>query len=193
MASKKLKQSEATNQEAAPEKPVKKFREIRMIPIDLLVEAEWNPQKMSNKEFNALVENLRDVGLVDPLQVSPLPDGRFTVIGGNHRLQALRVLEYEQVQCVLCDDWDLDHQKFQSVRLNVIHGKLDPEKFLRLYDEMAKKYGAHVVADLMKITDEKALKGLIKDVKAGLPPEEWQRSLMRQRRRSRRSMILAAS
>lgn len=171
MKAKKVKQSEVSNQEGSVEKPAKKFKDIRMIPIKLLVEAEWNPQKMSDKEFNALVENIREVGPIDPVQVSPLTDGRFRVIGGNHRLQALRVLEYEMVQCVLCDDFDEDMQKFQSVRLNVIHGKLDPEKFLHLYEEMAKKYGAHVVADLMKITDEKALKVLIKDVKSGLPPE----------------------
>jgi len=149
----------------------KKFREVRLIPIELLVEAEWNPQKMNDKEFNALVENLKEVGQIDPLQVSPLPDGRYRVMGGNHRLQGLRVLEYKVVQCLICDDFDIDMQKFQSVRLNVIHGKLDPERFLNLYDEMAKKYGKEVVAGLMKITDEKALKGLIKDVRANLSPE----------------------
>lgn len=171
MTSKKVKPSEVPNHKGPAERPAKKFREIRMIPIKLLVEAEWNPQKMNDKEFNALVENLRDVGVIDPVQVSPLPDGRFRVIGGNHRLQALRVLEYDQVQCVLCDDFDEDMQKFQSVRLNVIHGKLDAERFIKLYEEMGRKYGEHVVVDLMKITDEKALKCLIKDVKAGLPPE----------------------
>ena len=81
------------------------------------------------------------------------------------------MLEYKVVQCLICDDFSEDMQKFQSVRLNVIHGKLDPEKFLNLYEEMAKKYGKETVAGLMKITDEKALKGLIKDVRAGLSPE----------------------
>ncbi|MEM2946770.1 MAG: ParB N-terminal domain-containing protein [Candidatus Bathyarchaeia archaeon] len=148
----------------------KKFREVRLIPIDLLVEAPWNPQKMTDREFNALVENIRQVGLIDPLQVVPLPDGRYRVIGGNHRLQALRILEYDHVQCVICEDFDEDISKLQSVRMNVIHGKLDPEKFIRLHDEMVKKYGKEAI-DLFMITDEKVLKSLMKDVKEGLPPE----------------------
>jgi hypothetical protein len=61
-------------------------------------------------------------------------------------------------------------QKFQSVRLNVIHGKLDAERFLRLHEEMVKKYGQDAV-NMFMITDEKVLKGMIKDIKAGLPPE----------------------
>jgi hypothetical protein len=159
-----------TKQEDSTETGKKKFREVRMIPIDMLVEAEWNPQKMDDKQFNALVENLRDVGIIDPLQVSPMSDGRYKVIGGNHRLQALRVLEYDHVQCLICDDFDEDMQKFQSVRLNVIHGKLDAERFLRLHEEMVKKYGQDAV-NMFMITDEKVLKGMIKDIKAGLPPE----------------------
>lgn len=148
----------------------KKFREVRLIPIELLVEAPWNPQKMTDREFNALVENIRQVGLIDPLQVVPLPDGRYRVIGGNHRLQALRILEYDHVQCVICEDFDEDISKLQSVRMNVIHGKLDPERFIRLHDEMVKKYGKEAI-DLFMITDEKVLKSLMKDVKEGLPPE----------------------
>lgn len=148
-----------------------RFREVRLIPIELLVEAEWNTQKQNDKEFNALVENLKEVGLLEPIGVSPLPDGRFRVVKGNHTLQGLRVLEYELVQCTIYDDFTEDMQKFQSVRLNVIHGKQDPEKFIKLYDELAKKYGDDAVADLLKFTDEKGLKALIKDVKAGLSPE----------------------
>ena len=163
--SKKPKNSEPINGRNS-----KRFREVRIIPINLLVEAEWNPQKMGDKDFNALVENLKDVGIIDPLQVSPLSDGRYRVIGGNHRLQALRVLEYDEVQCVVCDDFDEDMQKFQSVRLNVIHGKLDAEKFLHLHEEMMNKYGKEAL-DMFMITDEKVLKSMIKDIKAGLPPE----------------------
>jgi hypothetical protein len=148
----------------------KRFREVRIIPTKLLVEAEWNPQKMDDKQFNALVENLKQVGVVDPLQVSPLPDGRYRVIGGNHRLQALRVLEYEEIQCVVCDDFDEDMQKFQSVRLNVIHGKLDAERFIHLHEEMMKKYGQEAL-DMFMVTDEKVLKSMIKDIKAGMSPE----------------------
>jgi len=158
------------NIEEKEEKEKTKFREVRLIPIDLLVEAPWNPQKMTDREFNALVENIRQVGLIDPLQVVPLPDGKYRVIGGNHRLQALRILEYEYVQCVICEDFDEDLQRLQSVRMNVIHGKLDPEKFLRLHEEMVKKYGKEAI-DLYMITDEKILKSLMKDLKEGLPPE----------------------
>lgn len=79
---KPTKTKQPTPEETDSQPQEKRFREVRLIPIELLVEAEWNPQKMADKEFNALVENLREVGQIDPLQVSPLPDGRYRVMGG---------------------------------------------------------------------------------------------------------------
>jgi hypothetical protein len=58
--------------------------------------------------------------------------------------------------------------KFVTVRLNMIHGKIDPERFAKLYNEMADKYGSDALQDLMGATDAKGYQKLLASVSKGL-------------------------
>jgi hypothetical protein len=143
-------------------------REVRMISIDILVEAEWDTQSMSDKEFSDFVENLKEFGLLDSLRVSPLSDGRFKVISGNQTLQALRALGYKGVQCILCNDFDKDIEMFQMAWLNMIHRKLDIERFIKLYKEVVKKYGKGTV-EIFMTPDKEMSKSPMKGTKDSEP------------------------
>lgn len=145
--------------------------EVVKIPLELLVEAEWNPNEMDEKTFNRLVDELREVGLIDPIQVVPLEDGRYRVIGGNHRVRAARVLGWEEIDCVVLTDKKFqseDLQKFLTVRLNVLRGKINPEKFIGLYNEMVNKYGKEAMKELMGFTDRDAFDKLIGEVERNI-------------------------
>lgn len=145
--------------------------DLRHIPIDLITPNAWNPQGQDEVTFQRLVDEIRDVGFLDPLEVVPLDDGTYRIIGGEHRWQAAKVIGMDELPCsVLVDSkWqDEDLQKFVTVRLNVLKGKLDPEKFAKLYGEMARKYGAEALQQLMGYTDSKAFQKIVGDVKRGL-------------------------
>lgn len=144
---------------------------VRDLPLDLLDVAEWNPQMMDDKEFNRLVDELRDTGQIDPIQVVPLDNGRYRIIGGHQRTMAAKVLGWDQISCVVLSDkkWqNEDLQKFMTVRLNVLKGKINPEKFAALYHQMAEKYGNDAVGSLMGFTDEDAMNRLVGSVRKGL-------------------------
>lgn len=145
--------------------------QVVKIPLDKLVEAEWNPNEMDEFTFNRLVDELREIGLIDPIQVVPLEDGRYRVIGGNHRLRAARVLGWNEIDCVVLTDVKFqseDLQKFLTVRLNVLRGKLNPEKFIGLYNEMVEKYGKEAMRELMGFTDRDAFNKLINEVEKNI-------------------------
>jgi len=145
--------------------------ELKHIPIDLICPNSWNPQSQDEITFQRLVDEIRDVGFLDPLEVVPLDDGTYRIIGGEHRWQAAKVIGLEELPCSVLVDakWqDEDLQKFVTVRLNVLKGKLDPEKFAKLYGEMATKYGADALQQLMGYTDTKAFQKVVGDVKRGL-------------------------
>ena len=147
--------------------------------IDLLDAAEWNPNKMKDKEFNRLVQNIEEGGMIDPVQVVPLGSGRYRIIGGHHRHMACKVLNYKTIPCVILSDpkWqDEERQKLETVRLNAIKGSMNGEKMLALYQEVASKHGANAVADLMGFADKDALRKMIGQARkairdAGLPKE----------------------
>jgi len=147
--------------------------------IDLLDAADWNPNKMKDKEFKRLVQNIEEGGMIDPVQVVPNGDGRYRIIGGHHRHLACKMIGYSTIPCVVLTDpkWqDEERQKLETVRLNAIKGSMNGEKMLALYQEVAAKHGASAVADLMGFADKDALRKMIGHARkairdAGLPPE----------------------
>ncbi|MEM2174490.1 MAG: ParB N-terminal domain-containing protein [Candidatus Micrarchaeia archaeon] len=78
--------------------------EVKNIPIDLLVELEDNPNIMTDAEFNRLTKELDETGFIDPIQVVPLDDGRYQILGGHLRVKAAKVLGFESVPAVVLTD-----------------------------------------------------------------------------------------
>lgn len=145
--------------------------EYQELPVDRLDFTSWNPNEMDEGEETLLAENVQQLGFIDPIQVVPLTNGRYRVIGGEHRVRVMAKLGRTVIPCISLTDakWqDEDLQKFVSVRLNVLRGKLNPEKMLKLYQEMVAKYGAEALQRMFAFTDKAAFEKVIKGVKAGL-------------------------
>jgi ParB/RepB/Spo0J family partition protein len=162
--------------------PTPEFHSVVELPIDQIECNPWNPNTMNDATFKRLVQELDatagGVGFVDPIQVVQRTDGKYRILGGEHRYHAAKTLGWTKLQAVVLrgDRWeDEDLQKFVTVRLNVLRGKLNPERMASLYDEMATKYGADALSDLMAYTDqsawEKTLKEIGRGIKASLPSE----------------------
>jgi hypothetical protein len=153
--------------------------DVRQIDITDLKENSWNPNAMDDVAFNRLVEELQDVGMIDPIQVVPLNDGTYRILGGAHRYQAAKVLGWNSLPCVVLGDakWqDEDLQKLVTVRLNVLKGKINPERMAKLYNEMQAKYGDSALQGLLAYTDQDAWGKMLKSIgqglkKSGLPKD----------------------
>ena len=100
-------------------------------------------------------------------------------IGGHHRHMACQALGYEAIPAIVLTDekWqNEEEQKLETVRLNVIKGELDSERFMALYQEVAEQHGEDAVGDLMGFSDEAAFKKMVGDTTramrdAGLPDD----------------------
>lgn len=143
------------------------------LPTQELISADVNPNKMTDAEFNMLYDNIEATGITDPILVRQLEDGRFRIIGGHHRWEVAKLMGFETVPCTVIDDPDFDDdaEKFQLVRMNVIHGHMSPESFLKLYEQVAHKYTDDILQESFGFADEKEFKRLIRKIKADLPPE----------------------
>lgn len=152
--------------------------EIQEIAVSDIEANSWNANEMDEATFDRLVTELQEVGYIDPIQVVRLDTGKFRILGGEHRWTAAKVLGWEKIKCVVLSGakWEEeDLQKFVTVRLNMLHGGTNPDKFLKLYDEMASKYGDAALQDLFAYTDQDAWNRLKKDIgkslKLALPGE----------------------
>jgi ParB/RepB/Spo0J family partition protein len=152
--------------------------EYKEVAIDLIHGNEWNPNVMKDKEFDRLVQEIEESGMIDPIQVVPNGD-EYRIIGGHHRHSACKLLGYEAIPAIVLTDekWqNVGLQKLETVRLNIIKGSLNPEKFLSLYHDVAAEYGDEAVADLMGFTDEAVFNKMVNQTKqsmkdAGLPED----------------------
>lgn len=145
---------------------------IKDIPIDMIDPNPWNPQEMNEKEFNALANSIKELGMIDPINVVPTGE-RFQIVAGEHRFCAARAVGYTTITAIIHDPktWNDDVKKIFTVRSNVLSGKMSANKFMKLYDELSKKYPDEVLKDSLGFTDESAFNRLYKQVKESLPPE----------------------
>jgi hypothetical protein len=143
------------------------------LPIGLLEPREDNPNKMSARQFDLLVDNLERTGLTDPILVRPISDGKYRIVGGHHRYEGAKYLGFEDVPCTVIDDPDFDEEAemFQVVRMNVIKGKLDPAAFFSMYEKMSGKYETQVLQELFGFSESAEFAKLIAKSAKVLPPE----------------------
>lgn len=149
-----------------------------VVPIGKLVPMEDNTNEMDERELTLLCDTIKENGFIDPIAVIPRDDGRFEINGGEHRWKAAKQLGYIEVPCdvLVGEKWkDPDLRRLNAVRLNVLHGKQNPDKMLSLYNKVVDRYGPEAVARYMGYTSEAGLHKVIRNVSEGmrgaLPPD----------------------
>jgi hypothetical protein len=150
---------------------LEKAESVYQVPVGDCVPNDWNPNEMDDAAFNRLAREIEETGMINPIQVVRTEDGKYTIIGGEHRWRVVKVLGHEFIDATILTDKKFDGediQKFLTVRQNVLHGSLNPKKMAVLYEEMAERYGAETLQDLFAFTDKDEWNYYTGSVKKGL-------------------------
>lgn len=139
------------------------------VPVDLIEPDPDNPNYMDDDAFNQLVRELEENGCIVPIQLAPYPGKKFRLVGGEHRWRGAIALGWKTIPAnIIMDLVDDDLRSFLVVRLNVLSGKIDREKFVKLYTEKAKRYGHDQLKVLFGYTDtgawNKLTSGMVKAI-----------------------------
>ena len=109
--------------------------EVRELPISEIVENRGqipdvpkNPRKISKERFDALCESIRmspEMKVLDEVRVYPY-DGKYVVIGGNHRFRAYKTLGWKNVLCkVLPEDTPKEKLREYVIKDNMQYAEND--------------------------------------------------------------------
>jgi len=147
--------------------------ELPALPIDACQPSHWNPNTEDLATFNELVEEIKKNGFNENIVVVRNEDGiTFTIIAGEHRWKAAKLAGLTEIPAVIKEGWDEDRQKIQTVRMNVLRGRLDGPKFAALWNSMERKYGRTALMKLMGMAHrEKEVERLLGQVKRSMPKE----------------------
>jgi ParB family chromosome partitioning protein len=98
------------------------------IPINLLVPNPYNPRAVA-KPDPALVASVRAHGIIEPLVVRPLGDGRYEIVAGERRYRAAQEAGLTEVPVVV---WEADDQEAFALAMaeNTVRKDLDPLEVL---------------------------------------------------------------
>lgn len=165
----------------APGLKVAEDAEIKLVQVEQIDPNEFNPNEMTDNQLSLLGGAMEENGhLLDVLQVWQKPDGRYMILGGEHRWKAAKGLGWEKVPAMVLtgEKWaDPDRQRSTTVKLNVLRGKLSPEKFFKLWNEMSQRHRDEALAGMMGFARQDEMVKLVSKYRrkleqAGLPKDQ---------------------
>jgi hypothetical protein len=126
---------------------------IRTIRLNRLVPHPDNANRMSRANFAKLIRNIERAGHYEPLVVRPHPNqtGKFQIINGQHRCEALRQLGRKTAQAVV---WNMDDEQADILltTLNRLSGRDMLEKKLNVLRRLCRVIPLHDLAKLVPQT-----------------------------------------
>jgi ParB family chromosome partitioning protein len=82
--------------------PKDETEELRQIAVELIVSNPNQPRRSFEEEsLLGLAESIRARGVLQPVLVRPLPDGRFELIAGERRWRAARIAQLETMPALV--------------------------------------------------------------------------------------------
>lgn len=151
------------------------------VPVDSLEPQDLNPNEMSEEQFNLLYDNIERMGVTDPIlvrhkrpeEITPARPALYKIVGGFHRWEVAKLHGMDEVPVtVITDpDFDEDMEKFQIVRHNIIKGKMNPQKFLKLYESLSNKYTDTAAAEMFGFAEQEEFRRLVHATALALPTE----------------------
>jgi len=107
---------------------------IKSIKIDVLKFAEYNPRRISKKEYKDLKNSLVDFGIILPIVVNEKKDRENIIIGGHQRVRILQDLGHDSVMCTMVD-LPIAKEMELNLRLNKNGGQFDDDMLINYFPE----------------------------------------------------------
>lgn len=129
------------------------FKNYKFIPIELLIEADWNYKENDTFLQEQLVNNIKRNGQIATCNVRQLPTGYFEVVDGNHRLKAFLTLGQEFVICYDHGNISNADAKRISIEKNETRFDSDEKKLSAILNELKEVMGTDDLMLTMPFTE----------------------------------------
>ncbi|MDO6441749.1 MULTISPECIES: ParB/RepB/Spo0J family partition protein [unclassified Marinobacter] len=78
--------------------------ELRQVPIDLIQRGRYQPRRdMDPNALQELADSIRQQGVMQPVVVRPIAEGRYELIAGERRWRATQMAELDSIPAIIRD------------------------------------------------------------------------------------------
>jgi ParB family transcriptional regulator, chromosome partitioning protein len=113
----------------------------RKVAIDLVMRNPKNPRKhFAEEDLQDLASSIRQHGIVQPVVVRPVPDGKFEIIAGERRWRAAQLAGLNEIPVLIRDVDDRTALELAIVE-NVQRADLNPLEEALGYEQLIAEHG----------------------------------------------------
>lgn len=105
-----------------------------------LVPAKWNYKENDHKTLEALKANIAKNGQLESIIVRELPNNKYEVVNGNHRLEVFKSLEIKEVDAYSLGDISLKEAQRIALETNETRFKSNEDELFRLLDSLVEEF-----------------------------------------------------
>jgi ParB family chromosome partitioning protein len=110
-------------------------------PIDAIEANRWQPRSVFDDEaLHELAASIREVGVLQPLVVRPLAEGRYELIAGERRLRASRLAGLKQVPIIIRPTTDQAALEIALIE-NIQREDIGAMECARAYRQLMSEFG----------------------------------------------------
>lgn len=114
---------------------------LREVPIDAISANPRQPRDgFDEQALEELAASIRDVGLLQPVVVRPLPGGRYELVAGERRVRACRMAGLERVPAIMRETGEEDLLK-EALIENIHRVQLNPLEEAAAYGQLLDDFG----------------------------------------------------
>lgn len=107
-------------------KNIKQTDEIKYIKMGDLNDFKDHPFKVidNNSDMEELLDSIRENGIIEPILVRPIKEGKYEIISGHRRKKACELLGVKKIKCIIKEFTD------DEAVINMVDSNLKREKIL---------------------------------------------------------------
>lgn len=132
----------------------------QLLPINQLVKADWNYKEEDDQLTQKLTENIKRNGQVENIVVRELETGFFEIVNGNHRYDALLLLNVADVVVYNMGKISLGQAQRIAIETNETKFLTNTAKLSGLLNDLAKEFSIEQLQETMPYSQER-LKELV--------------------------------
>ena len=108
---------------------------VKQVAITKLVENNWNPNRMDDRQVKQLSDRIKEVGFLQPILARPLGGERWEILDGTHRVRAADMAGLTAVPIVEIESDELP-ARMHTVAMNRLRGEPDYLLEAKLLDRL---------------------------------------------------------